>query len=60
MGITVTKLSTGIHLDFRVYDVNGNPLDPITVLPKRPDSITIDKRFVIEDPCTGALRNKCK
>jgi len=52
-----TGKSQKAHLDFRVTDENGNYIDPLTLLPERPETITVEEKWVTtkED---GTLCNK--
>jgi hypothetical protein len=35
----------------------GKAIDPLSVLPERPSTITVEHKYIMEDPVTGALSN---
>jgi len=52
-----TGESTGVHVDLRIKDPQGNYVDPITVLTPKPSAIGIDDKSVVVDPKTGTYSN---
>jgi RHS repeat-associated protein len=53
-----TGKSSGAHLHLDITGPAGNYVDPLSLLPERPKTITVEEAFVEEDTKTGKLKNK--
>jgi murein DD-endopeptidase MepM/ murein hydrolase activator NlpD len=53
-----TGKSTNAHLHLEITGPTGNYVDPLSLLPERPESITLEDAFVKEDTKTGKLKNR--